>query len=158
MYLCQSGIFNTIKDVLYLFQPNNKLVRVRFNVAMICQTIVNPPENNEEITRDHITCKVQYSANGESLSHLSFVAWSYVDVSYQRKRLQNADYFMKIKKLCQVTEKVAELQVWVKVWFQILVKHRIFLESENLWHAVQACHYFQLKPGSERFCSDSNDL
>lgn len=47
-----------------IFQVNNKMVRVRLNVSMICQTIVHPPENNQQITREHLTCKIQYCANG----------------------------------------------------------------------------------------------
>ena len=50
---------------IYVFnlQIGSKMVRLRLNVAMICQTIVNPPEN-AQLTRENITCKIQYSANG----------------------------------------------------------------------------------------------
>ena len=33
------------------------------NVAMICQTIIEPPSKGE-ITRDNITCKISYTADG----------------------------------------------------------------------------------------------
>jgi len=43
-----------------------KCVRLQFNVAMIGQTVVeSPPPNGQPITRDHLTCKIQYSANGK---------------------------------------------------------------------------------------------
>lgn len=41
---------------------NSKMVRLRFNVALICQTIVTPPGNGKAISREHLTCKIQYSA------------------------------------------------------------------------------------------------
>ncbi|KAJ8304153.1 hypothetical protein KUTeg_017736 [Tegillarca granosa] len=42
--------------------PNNKYVRVIMNVAMICQTIIEPPEDGN-ITRDNIKCKISYTAD-----------------------------------------------------------------------------------------------
>jgi collagen type IV alpha-3-binding protein len=41
----------------------NKCVRIRFNIALICQTVVQPPESGQEISRENLTCKIQYSAN-----------------------------------------------------------------------------------------------
>lgn len=41
--------------------PNNKYVRVVMNVAMVCQTIIEPPVSGE-ITRDNIKCKITYTA------------------------------------------------------------------------------------------------
>ncbi|CAH1796344.1 unnamed protein product [Owenia fusiformis] len=40
-----------------------KCVRVLFNVALICQTIVEPPPAGKEISRDNLRCRIQYSAN-----------------------------------------------------------------------------------------------
>ena len=34
------------------------------NVAMICETLVTPNSEGAAITRDDITCNVQYAANG----------------------------------------------------------------------------------------------
>nr|XP_045249811.1 ceramide transfer protein isoform X6 [Macaca fascicularis] len=42
---------------------NNRCVRAKINVAMICQTLVSPPEGNQEISRDNILCKITYVAN-----------------------------------------------------------------------------------------------
>ncbi|XP_029649707.1 ceramide transfer protein isoform X3 [Octopus sinensis] len=42
--------------------PPNKYVRVKMNVSMACQTLIEPP-NDSEITRDNITCKITYTAN-----------------------------------------------------------------------------------------------
>ena len=46
------------------FQPK-RLVRATLNVAMLTQTIIVPREDGEKLTRDHVTCKITYSANGE---------------------------------------------------------------------------------------------
>ncbi|KAG8524605.1 Collagen type IV alpha-3-binding protein, partial [Galemys pyrenaicus] len=43
---------------------NNRCVRAKINIAMICQTLVSPPEGNQEISRDNILCKITYVANG----------------------------------------------------------------------------------------------
>ncbi|KAF1404191.1 Collagen type IV alpha-3-binding protein, partial [Spheniscus magellanicus] len=42
---------------------NNRCVRAKINIAMICQTLVSPPEGNKEINRDNILCKITYVAN-----------------------------------------------------------------------------------------------
>jgi len=42
---------------------NNKYVRVIMNVAMVCQTIIEPPLDGK-ITRDNIKCKISYTAEG----------------------------------------------------------------------------------------------
>ncbi|XP_041757162.1 ceramide transfer protein isoform X3 [Coregonus clupeaformis] len=44
-------------------QPTNRCVRAKINVAMICQTLVSPPEGNKEISRDNVLCKITYVAN-----------------------------------------------------------------------------------------------
>ncbi|XP_040897459.1 ceramide transfer protein-like isoform X2 [Toxotes jaculatrix] len=41
----------------------NRCVRAKINVAMICQTLVSPPEGDKEISRDNILCKITYVAN-----------------------------------------------------------------------------------------------
>lgn len=41
---------------------DGKYTRVTMNVAMICQTIIDPPSEGE-ITRDNITCKISYTAD-----------------------------------------------------------------------------------------------
>ncbi|KAL3867074.1 hypothetical protein ACJMK2_044307 [Sinanodonta woodiana] len=42
--------------------PNGKYVRVTMNVAMVCQTIIDPPADGK-ITRDNIRCKISYTAD-----------------------------------------------------------------------------------------------
>uniref|UniRef100_A0A8D2H0P2 Ceramide transfer protein n=1 Tax=Urocitellus parryii TaxID=9999 RepID=A0A8D2H0P2_UROPR len=42
---------------------NNRCVRAKINIAMICQTLVSPPEGNQEISRENILCKITYVAN-----------------------------------------------------------------------------------------------
>ncbi|KAL5004461.1 hypothetical protein ScPMuIL_017917 [Solemya velum] len=41
---------------------SNKFVRITMNVAMICQTIIEPPADGN-ITRDNIRCKISYTAD-----------------------------------------------------------------------------------------------
>lgn len=41
--------------------PSNKYVRVTMNVAMVCQTIIEPPVDGP-ITRNNIKCKISYTA------------------------------------------------------------------------------------------------
>ncbi|XP_072289918.1 ceramide transfer protein-like isoform X2 [Eucyclogobius newberryi] len=43
--------------------PTNRCVRAKINVAMICQTLVSPPEGDKEISRDNLLCKITYVAN-----------------------------------------------------------------------------------------------
>ncbi|KAG7318492.1 hypothetical protein KOW79_018247 [Hemibagrus wyckioides] len=45
------------------YPPTSRCIRAKINVAMICQTIVSPPEGNKEIGRDNILCKITYVAN-----------------------------------------------------------------------------------------------
>uniref|UniRef100_A0A1A8LAN5 Ceramide transfer protein n=1 Tax=Nothobranchius pienaari TaxID=704102 RepID=A0A1A8LAN5_9TELE len=44
-------------------QPTSRCVRAKINIAMICQTLVSPPEGDKEISRDNILCKITYVAN-----------------------------------------------------------------------------------------------
>uniref|UniRef100_A0A674MG34 Ceramide transporter 1 n=1 Tax=Takifugu rubripes TaxID=31033 RepID=A0A674MG34_TAKRU len=44
-------------------QPSSRCVRAKINIAMICQTLVSPPEGDKEISRDNILCKITYVAN-----------------------------------------------------------------------------------------------
>uniref|UniRef100_A0A8C9S4B1 Ceramide transfer protein n=1 Tax=Scleropages formosus TaxID=113540 RepID=A0A8C9S4B1_SCLFO len=41
----------------------SRCVRAKINIAMICQTLVSPPEGDKEISRDNILCKITYVAN-----------------------------------------------------------------------------------------------
>ncbi|XP_072520979.1 ceramide transfer protein isoform X4 [Salminus brasiliensis] len=45
------------------YPPSSRCIRAKINVAMICQTLVSPPEGNKEISRDNILCKITYVAN-----------------------------------------------------------------------------------------------
>ncbi|XP_037835543.1 ceramide transfer protein isoform X2 [Kryptolebias marmoratus] len=44
-------------------QPTSRCVRAKINIAMICQTLVSPPEGDKEISRNNIMCKITYVAN-----------------------------------------------------------------------------------------------
>lgn len=69
-FLCSPGNV-CVYIVLFSFQPTNRCVRAKINVAMICQTLVSPPEGNKEISRDNILCKITYVANGKPAPLLS---------------------------------------------------------------------------------------
>ncbi|XP_051551915.1 ceramide transfer protein isoform X6 [Myxocyprinus asiaticus] len=45
------------------YPPSTRCIRAKINVAMICQTLISPPEGDKEITRDNILCKITYVAN-----------------------------------------------------------------------------------------------
>ena len=48
------------------FQTTNRYVRIHFNVAMVGQTLVEPPDSGKDIQRSNLTCRIQYSATGEA--------------------------------------------------------------------------------------------
>ncbi|XP_044050932.1 ceramide transfer protein-like isoform X3 [Siniperca chuatsi] len=52
--------------------PTNRCVRAKINVAMICQTLVSPPEGDKEISRDNILCKITYVANGLQMTKVGY--------------------------------------------------------------------------------------
>ena len=62
-----------IGSLIFPLQPTNRCVRAKINVAMICQTLVSPPEGDKEISRDNVLCKITYVANGKSGSGLHHV-------------------------------------------------------------------------------------
>lgn len=41
----------------------NRYVRAKINVALICQTLVSPPDGNQNIQRDNLLCRITYVAN-----------------------------------------------------------------------------------------------
>ncbi|XDV20254.1 hypothetical protein PO909_025607 [Leuciscus waleckii] len=45
------------------YQSSARCIRAKINVAMICQTLISPPEGDKDITRDNILCKITYVAN-----------------------------------------------------------------------------------------------
>ncbi|XP_076854195.1 ceramide transfer protein isoform X2 [Brachyhypopomus gauderio] len=45
------------------YPPTSRCIRAKINVAMICQTLVSPPEDNKVVSRDDILCKITYVAN-----------------------------------------------------------------------------------------------
>ncbi|XP_077087771.1 ceramide transfer protein isoform X2 [Siphateles boraxobius] len=45
------------------YPPSARCIRAKINVAMICQTLISPPEGDKDITRDNILCKITYVAN-----------------------------------------------------------------------------------------------
>lgn len=57
--------------ILFYFQATNRCVRAKINVAIICQTLVSPPEGDKMIGRENILCKITYVANGKCPRNLS---------------------------------------------------------------------------------------
>ncbi|CAG7835936.1 unnamed protein product [Allacma fusca] len=41
-------------------KSNGKYIRVFLTVALVCQTMIEPPKNGAQITRDDLTCKITY--------------------------------------------------------------------------------------------------
>lgn len=61
--MCNADTF--VHSLSYRFpQPTSRCVRAKINIAMICQTLVSPPDGDKEISRDNILCKITYVANG----------------------------------------------------------------------------------------------
>jgi len=56
-----------LKTIHVIFQPS-KCVRVKMNVAMVCETMVTPRADGKPSTREDLTCRVQYAAYGMSMS------------------------------------------------------------------------------------------
>ena len=67
-----------MKICFCFFQPN-KYVRITMDVALICETIIEPPASGD-ITRENISCKITYTANGKSsiIFLISKLTWSTV--------------------------------------------------------------------------------
>ncbi|RMC21685.1 hypothetical protein DUI87_02553 [Hirundo rustica rustica] len=59
--------------IYQMHKMNNRCVRAKINIAMICQTLVSPPEGNKEISRDNILCKITYVANATDHSQHGFM-------------------------------------------------------------------------------------
>lgn len=43
--------------------PIGKCVRLIMTVSLVCQTFVDPPSENKEITRDNLTCRITYCSS-----------------------------------------------------------------------------------------------
>uniref|UniRef100_A0A8B9KJF5 Ceramide transfer protein n=1 Tax=Astyanax mexicanus TaxID=7994 RepID=A0A8B9KJF5_ASTMX len=63
------------------YAPSSRCIRAKINVAMICQTLVSPPEGNKEISRDNILCKITYVANGKYCSCCYTLLWLLIIIS-----------------------------------------------------------------------------
>lgn len=64
LYCSKHYILFVCSWVYFFAQATSRCVRAKINIAMICQTLVSPPEGDKEISRDNITCKITYVANG----------------------------------------------------------------------------------------------
>lgn len=59
-----------LKGIIYNFyttQVTSKMIRATLNVGMVCQTITNKPVEpgkEYELSRDDVSCKIIYAANG----------------------------------------------------------------------------------------------
>lgn len=50
----------------------NKFVRASIVVGLYCQTFIEPRAEGEKLTRDHVTCKITYTANGMRVDGTNF--------------------------------------------------------------------------------------
>lgn len=39
-------------------------------VSLVCQTFVDPPQENKEITRDNLTCRITYCSSSKFKEYL----------------------------------------------------------------------------------------
>uniref|UniRef100_A0A3Q3MBI9 Ceramide transfer protein n=1 Tax=Mastacembelus armatus TaxID=205130 RepID=A0A3Q3MBI9_9TELE len=73
--------------------PTNRCVRAKINVAMICQTLVSPPEGDKEISRENILCKITYVANEGNLDLClctqSLQRWFMINQPWPRESTQS---------------------------------------------------------------------
>uniref|UniRef100_A0A8D2H313 Ceramide transfer protein n=1 Tax=Urocitellus parryii TaxID=9999 RepID=A0A8D2H313_UROPR len=66
---------------------NNRCVRAKINIAMICQTLVSPPEGNQEISRENILCKITYVANARLCDIPSLCVAQDLDLVYKNEEI-----------------------------------------------------------------------
>ncbi|XP_048583823.1 ceramide transfer protein-like [Nematostella vectensis] len=76
--------------------PSNKFVRVTASIAFFCQTIIKPRAEGEELSRDHISCKITYSAN------VNPGGWAPPSVVRALSKREYPKFLRKISSLCQV--------------------------------------------------------
>ena len=66
-------------DIFYqylaLFCQTNKYIRAVAVVSLFCQTLIEPREEGMKLNRDHISCKITYTANGKTMLLSLSVKW-----------------------------------------------------------------------------------
>ena len=63
-------MLKAIINLVYTTQVTSKMIRATLNVGMVCQTIPNKaiePGKEYELSRDDVSCKIMYAANGMPL-------------------------------------------------------------------------------------------
>ncbi|KXJ11899.1 collagen type IV alpha-3-binding protein [Exaiptasia diaphana] len=85
--------------------PINKFVRVTCNVAMFCQTLIEPREEGQPLTRDHISCRITYSAN------VNPGGWAPPSVVRALSKREYPKFLRKVTALCQNAYKDKEIAI-----------------------------------------------
>ncbi|XP_031559245.1 ceramide transfer protein-like [Actinia tenebrosa] len=85
--------------------PINKYVRVTCNVAMFCQTLIEPREEGQPLSRDHISCKITYSAN------VNPGGWAPPSVVRALSKREYPKFLRKISSLCQAAYKDKDIAI-----------------------------------------------
>ncbi|CAH3018152.1 unnamed protein product [Porites evermanni] len=55
--------------------PTNKYIRAVAVVSLFCQTLIEPREEGMKLNRDHISCKITYTANGKTMLLSLSIKW-----------------------------------------------------------------------------------
>ncbi|XP_070541688.1 ceramide transfer protein-like [Ptychodera flava] len=81
-------------------QVGNKCVRAKINIGMFCQTLVDPPEKDQdELTRDNVWCKITYTA------HINPGGWAPASVL---RAMYKREYPRFLRKFSSFVEKKVE--------------------------------------------------
>ncbi|KAK3735008.1 hypothetical protein QZH41_010662 [Actinostola sp. cb2023] len=85
--------------------PVIKFVRVTCNVAMFCQTLIEPREEGQPLSRDHISCRITYSAN------VNPGGWAPPSVVRALSKREYPKFLRKITSLCQMAYQEKEIAI-----------------------------------------------
>ncbi|XP_020600875.1 collagen type IV alpha-3-binding protein-like [Orbicella faveolata] len=75
--------------------PTNKFVRAMITVALFCQTFIEPREEGQKLTRDHISCQITYTAN------VNPGGWAPPSVVRAVSKREYPKFLRKISSFCQ---------------------------------------------------------
>ncbi|XP_058940888.2 ceramide transfer protein-like [Pocillopora verrucosa] len=75
--------------------PMNKFVRASIVVGLYCQTFIEPRAEGEKLTRDHVTCKITYTAN------VNPGGWAPPSVVRAVSKREYPKFLRKISSFCQ---------------------------------------------------------
>lgn len=86
----------------------NKFVRAAIVVGLYCQTFIEPRAEGEKLTRDHVTCKITYTAN------VNPGGWAPPSVVRAVSKREYPKFLRKISSFCQNACKDKPISMWVE--------------------------------------------